>query len=179
MDIWSKRMLLFIVMVYMFGMMKLNYEVYRQTTWQATNGIKSTERIEATDKNTNEELDSEDSQKEVKIEEPKVVSLGEFRLTAYCSCSKCCGKWALNRPKDENGKEIVYGSTGERLLEGVSIAVDPNVIPYGSTVIINGNSYIAHDSGSAIKGNRIDVYHNDHQAAKEFGVQYAEAFIES
>lgn len=22
------------------------------------------------------------------------ISLGEFTLTAYCSCEKCCGKWA-------------------------------------------------------------------------------------
>ena len=37
----------------------------------------------------------------------KPVSLGSFKLTAYCSCSLCCGKWANNRPVDENGNEIV------------------------------------------------------------------------
>ena len=47
----------------------------------------------------------------------KPVNLGNFRLTAYCSCSLCCGKWANNRPVDENGNEIVYGSIGERLTE--------------------------------------------------------------
>ena len=50
------------------------------------------------------------------------VSLGEFKLTAYCSCSICCGKWAYNRPVDENGKEIVYGSIGERLQEATVMA---------------------------------------------------------
>ena len=35
--------------------------------------------------------------------EPEPVLLGSFRITAYCSCEKCCGEWAKNRP---NG--IVY-----------------------------------------------------------------------
>lgn len=105
------------------------------------------------------------------------VSLGNFKLTAYCSCSLCCGKWAYNRPVDENGNEIVYGSIGERLKEGYSIAVDPTVIPYRTEVVINGRTYKAQDCGGAIKGNRIDVYFEDHQAALNFGVQYAEVFI--
>lgn len=105
------------------------------------------------------------------------VSLGNFKLTAYCSCSLCCGKWANNRPVDENGNEIVYGAIGERLKEGYSIAVDPKVIPYRTKVIINGQIYKAQDCGGAIKGNRIDVYFNDHNDALEFGVQYAEVFV--
>lgn len=106
-----------------------------------------------------------------------LVSLGEFKLTAYCSCSKCCGEYALNRPVDENGEEIVYGALGERLVAGISIAVDPNVIPYWSEVVINGHTYIAHDTGGAIKENRIDVYFDNHQDALSFGVRYAEVFI--
>lgn len=105
------------------------------------------------------------------------VSLGEFKLTAYCPCEKCCGKWAFNRPIDEDGKEIVYGSIGERLQSGYSIAVDPSVIAYGTEVIINGHTYKAQDCGGAIKGNRIDVYFDSHQDALEFGVQYAEVFV--
>ena len=129
-----------------------------------------------TDKKTIEiEIDKEgDSDKAV-----KPVSLGNFKLTAYCSCSLCCGKWAYNRPVDENGNEIVYGAIGERLREGYSIAVDPSVIPYQTEVVINGHTYKAQDCGSAIKGNRIDVYFEDHQAALNFGVQYAEVFVVS
>lgn len=111
------------------------------------------------------------------IEIIEKISLGEFRLTAYCSCEKCCGEWALNRPKDENGKDIVYGSTGAALIAGISIAVDPAVIPYGSQVEINGHTYTAHDCGGAIKGNRIDVYFDTHEEAREFAVQYAEVFL--
>ena len=119
-----------------------------------------------------------ETDKEVDTEEAvQPISLGEFKLTAYCSCSKCCGKWASNRPVDENGKEIVYGSIGERLTEGYSIAVDPNVIPYRTEVVINGHTYKAQDCGGAIKGNRIDVYFESHDEALEFGIQYAEVFI--
>lgn len=107
----------------------------------------------------------------------KKKKLGIFKLTAYCSCEKCCGSYAKNRPVDKNGKQIVYGSSGEVLKEGISIAVDTKVIPYGTTVIIDGNEYIAHDTGGAIKKNRIDVYFEDHQKAVEFGVQQKEVFV--
>lgn len=111
--------------------------------------------------------------------EPKLISLGEFKLTAYCSCQKCCGKWALNRPLDENGNEIVYGASGERLFAGSSVAVDPSVIPLGTEIIINDNIYIAQDTGSAVKGNVIDVYFDSHEDAWNFGLQYAEVFVKA
>lgn len=99
------------------------------------------------------------------------INLGEYKLTAYCSCKKCCGKWADNR-----GPEVV-GAIGKVLTAGYSIAVDPKVIPYGSIVIINGKEYEAMDCGGAIKGNRIDVYFNSHEEALEFGVQYANVYL--
>lgn len=110
-------------------------------------------------------------------QEPELISLGRFKLTAYCGCRKCCGKYADNRPVDENGEVIVTGSIGVRLYAGVSIAVDPRVIPYHSQVVINGHTYTAHDTGGNIKGNRIDVYFDDHDEAWDFGTQYAEVFI--
>ena len=112
-------------------------------------------------------------------EQPKRISLGEFKLTAYCSCVKCCGFWANSRPIDENGNDIVIGASGERLYHGVSIAVDPAVIPYDSKVYIDGKEYIAHDCGGAIKGNRIDVYFDNHQDALDFGVQYANVEVDA
>lgn len=124
-----------------------------------------------------EEPEQIEVEQEPEKEEPKLVSLGDFRLTAYCSCQKCCGYWATVRPVDENGKEIVFGSSGEVLTAGVSVAVDTNVIPYGSELLINGTKYIAHDTGSGINGNCIDVYHDDHKKAVEFGLQYAEVFL--
>ena len=109
----------------------------------------------------------------IKKAENKKTTLGEFVLTAYCSCEKCCGKWALNRPKDADGNDIVYGASGSVLKAGVSVAVDPSVIPYGSKVYIDGVEYVAHDCGGAIKGSRIDVYFDSHEEALEFGKKTA------
>ena len=93
-------------------------------------------------------------------------SLGQFKLTAYCPCSKCCGKWAGG-----------ITSTGAMAKSNRTIAVDPSVIPYGSKVIINGQTYVAEDCGGAIKGHRIDIYHDTHSEALDFGVQYAEVYL--
>ena len=49
-------------------------------------------------------------------------------------------------------------STGVIAQEGKTIAVDPEIIPYGSIIKINGNEYFAEDYGGAIKGNRIDIF---------------------
>lgn len=49
-------------------------------------------------------------------------------------------------------------STGVIAEEGRTIAVDPDVIPYGSEVLIDGHIYIAEDCGSAVKGNVIDIF---------------------
>lgn len=50
------------------------------------------------------------------------------------------------------------------------IAVDPNVIPLGSTIHVPGyGTFVAGDTGGAIKGNRIDLHMEDLQAAFQFG----------
>lgn len=110
--------------------------------------------------------------------EPELVSLGEYRLTAYCGCSKCCGKWGENRPVDADGKPIVYTANQTIAKEGVTVAADINVLPYGTKIIIDGHQYIVQDRGGSIKGNRIDIYFESHQSALEFGVQHKEIFIE-
>ena len=50
------------------------------------------------------------------------------------------------------------------------IAVDPSVIPLGTRVNIAGyGTYIAADTGGAIKGNRIDIHFNTVQECLNFG----------
>ena len=139
--------------------------------------IERTTELKRTIKNDKITIEIETNKEDDTNQAIEPVSLGEFRLTAYCSCELCCGKWALNRPVDKDGNEIVYGAIGEKLSEGYSIAVDPSIIPYRTEVIINGHTYKAQDCGGAIKGNRIDIYFEDHQAALNFGVQYAEVFV--
>ena len=94
-------------------------------------------------------------------------SLGRFRLTAYCNCRKCNGKWA-------------YGPTksGVMPVEGITIAVDESVIPRWSKIRIGDHVYTAQDTGKHINGNRIDVFINDHNRASDFGIKYAEVYIQ-
>lgn len=52
------------------------------------------------------------------------------------------------------------------------IAVDPNVIPLGSTIYVPGyGEYIAGDTGGAIIGNRIDIHFESLDSAIQFGRQ--------
>lgn len=60
-------------------------------------------------------------------------------------------------------------STGLKAGYGV-VAVDPNYIPLGTKLYIEGYGYaVAGDTGSAIKGNRIDLGHDTRSAANKVG----------
>lgn len=98
----------------------------------------------------------------------KGTYLGTFSTTAYCNCSICCGQWA-GRPT----------ASGVMPQAGRTIAVDPKVIPLGTKVIINGNVYVAEDTGSAIKGNKIDIYHSSHSSASQWGRRTMEVYLAS
>ena len=89
-------------------------------------------------------------------------SLGVFKTTAYCPCFEC---------SEGYGNMTAIGTQAK---ENRTIAVDPNVIEYGTTLLINGNEYIAEDCGGAVKGNHIDIYFDDHEEATTYGVQYVE-----
>lgn len=61
-------------------------------------------------------------------------------------------------------------ASGTRVQEGRTIAVDPNVIPLGWWVYIEGVGFRrAEDTGGAIKGNKIDVYYDSLDQALNFG----------
>ena len=107
--------------------------------------------------------------------------IGYFKITVYCACSICCGKYAANRPVDANGNVIVKGAAGRVLVPQYSIAVDPKVIPLGKTVTFNGKTYRADDTGGAVKGNVIDIYSGtDHAEANRIASsmksQYANVY---
>lgn len=109
--------------------------------------------------------------------EPVLVDFGEFKITAYCPCEECCEQWAKNRPKDENGNLIVYTASGEIARQGVTIAADTNIFPFGTVLIIDGHEYVVQDKGGAIKGKRIDIFFDNHEDASNFGVRNANIFM--
>lgn len=91
--------------------------------------------------------------------------IGECTITAYCPCAECCGRWADG-----------LTATGLPAAPGV-VAVDPDVIPLGSTVIIDGQRYLAADTGSGVKGLHIDICMAGHEETAAFGVQSADVWI--
>ena len=105
-------------------------------------------------------------------------SLGDFTLTAYCPCVRCCGEWSAEHPSKVGTDYIQKTASGVIPAQGRTISVDTKLIPFGTAVVINGHEYIAEDRGGAIKGNTIDIYFDSHEEALEFGRQTAEVFIE-
>lgn len=91
--------------------------------------------------------------------------LNNVTLTAYSIDAASTGK---------TSEHPQYGMTfsGTKVSEGRTIAVDPKVIPIGWWVYIEGIGLRrAEDTGSAIKGNIIDVYFENPDYAKRFGLK--------
>lgn len=93
--------------------------------------------------------------------------VGEFTGTFYCPCDACNGGWGG------------MTATGAPMVVGETIAVDPSVIPLGSSVYIEfaradlqhlNGVYKATDTGGAIKGFRVDVLVENCTVAKAYGV---------
>jgi 3D (Asp-Asp-Asp) domain-containing protein len=107
-------------------------------------------------------------EKEVVVEvetEPIKYKTISVMATAYCPCSKCCGK--------TDG----ITATGIKAKEGRTIAADPKIFPYGTKILIDGNVYTVEDCGSAIKNNKVDIFFESHEKALNFGVQYLTAYV--
>jgi len=62
-------------------------------------------------------------------------------------------------------------ATGKEIKKGM-IAVDSKIIPLGTRIEIKDiGVFVAEDTGGKIKGNRIDIYFETKEEAKEFGRQ--------
>lgn len=94
--------------------------------------------------------------------------IGEFKITYYCPCEKCSGIW---------GTSIKAPCSDHKALPNHTIAVDPDVIPLGTEVLINGTVYVAEDVGSAVNGNTIDIFVESHDEAVNNGVDFMEVYV--
>jgi 3D (Asp-Asp-Asp) domain-containing protein len=94
-----------------------------------------------------------------------------WKITAYCSCVKCCGK--------SDG----ITASGKKASPNHTIAL--NWLPFGSKVQINGVPYVVEDRGAEShfgtyyhrKGPKnqvkhIDIYMASHNEARNFGVKF-------
>jgi 3D (Asp-Asp-Asp) domain-containing protein len=88
---------------------------------------------------------------------------------------KQASNFKVNGVKMQVGATAYYGdtitSTGVKPIVGRTIAVDPKIIPYGTKVYIPelDKVFIAEDCGSAIKGNRIDIYMDSFDECMKWG----------
>jgi 3D (Asp-Asp-Asp) domain-containing protein len=144
--------------------------IEQSTTQPIVEEIEPTETIET----TTEKVVESTTQKSI---EPKYIT---FRVTAYCACSKCCGKYALNRPLDENGNEIVVGAANKRLTSGVSCA---STLPFGTKINLDGYGTVVVQDRTAqwvvdkYGENIIDIYFDDHQVASNFECHYMKGVV--
>ncbi|RKP45459.1 DUF348 domain-containing protein [Cohnella endophytica] len=91
--------------------------------------------------------------------------LTNVTLTAYSAGVESTGK-----DVGDSGYGITF--SGSVVKEGRTIAVDPRVIPIGWWVYIEGIGFRrAEDTGSAIKGKKIDVYYDSEAHANRFGMK--------
>lgn len=97
-----------------------------------------------------------------------LVSLGEFKITHYC----CEGY-----PHICNNGDWTITATGTTPTPGRTIGVDPDIIPYGTEVVIEGQTYVAEDTGGGIGGRHIDILVGSHSEALELGIRHAKVYV--
>jgi 3D (Asp-Asp-Asp) domain-containing protein len=88
-----------------------------------------------------------------------------MEVTAYCACKKCCGPNAIGLTA--SGKDVTYN-------DGRFVAADTSVLPFGTKLVIPGYTekpVEVIDRGSAIKGNKLDVFFASHEDALHWGRQ--------
>lgn len=93
-----------------------------------------------------------------------------MRVTAYCPCEKCCGRYSDGRTACLH--KICHGD--------VFVAADKEY-DFGTEMIIagynNGEPVKVLDRGGAIQGNRVDVFFNSHEEAVNWGVRYIDVKV--
>lgn len=119
------------------------------------------------------EVSESDYQQEVisPYEEPaedyseNLTYLGEFTATAYCPCPICCGEYSSG-----------YTASGTLATEGRTIAC--NSLPFGTQVMIDGNTYVVEDTGWSPYGeNWLDIFFASHEAALAYGMRTVDVYL--
>lgn len=95
------------------------------------------------------------------------TTIDNCTVTHYCICKECCGK-------DPDHPDYGVTASGLYALPNITVAVDPDVIPLGSDVLVDYGDgeihyYVAADTGSGVAGNHIDLCVKDHETAQQLG----------
>lgn len=122
----------------------------------------------ALNKQYNEELAAEQKEAAEQAQKNQGRFLFEGNISFYCPNS-CC-----------NGSNSGITALGTPIVPWHTVAVDPNVIPLGSKLRIegfDGITFVACDTGSAIKNNKVDVAVSSHSEAMNLGRQYRNVYL--
>lgn len=123
-------------------------------------GIMAEPKAQRPENTTNKQPDKSESNGEEVGEWESV----KMRVTAYCPCSRCCGRYSDG-----------VTACGHKIRTGdIFVAADKRY-PFGTEMLIPGygNSQRVQvlDRGGVIKGNRLDVFFSTHEEALEWGVR--------
>lgn len=105
--------------------------------------------------------DQNTEKEETLIDTSQGTYLGRFKLTAYCTCSICCGKWA-------------GGGTASGAVPTPGRTVAMAGVPFGTKLSINGHIYTVEDRGTAY--GHVDILMGSHEEASQFGARYADVY---
>ncbi len=135
-----------------------------------TGAMLKNQEVEVRSCNTIEEIvvEEEPIEEETESNNQELFYLGDFRLTGYCDCPICQEEW------------VGTTALGVAPTEEWTIAVDPDIIPLGSYVYIEGFDHVfrAEDVGAAIQENHIDVFVGSHEECyDELYNRYAEVYL--
>jgi 3D (Asp-Asp-Asp) domain-containing protein len=129
-----------------------------QESWETV--TEDNQEKESAQEDTREETKQEESESTESETTGEATLLGTFKLTAYCSCAKCCGT-ANNTT-----------ASGTWPTAGRTVAMAG--LPFGTKLLINGSVYIVEDLGTPY--GHVDIYMNSHSEALGFGLQYAQVY---
>ena len=129
------------------------------------NAVSETSTSSDASTDTTNDIESPDAAEAQEAKASAEIYAGRFTTTAYCSCRKCC-RGGKNRTK-----------SGTVPQAGRTISADLRVFPLGTKLRINGVVYTVEDSGSGIRGNKLDIFFNSHSQALQYGKRSADVYI--
>ena len=100
-------------------------------------------------------------------------SVGQSEVDSYTYVAEVSAYTATD---DQCGKSDGITASGTHVQQGRTIAA-PSWIPFGTTVVINGVSYVCEDRGGFICDNRLDIYMDSRDDAVEFGRKEIEVTV--
>lgn len=93
-----------------------------------------------------------------------------MRVSAYCPCEKCCGKYADG-----------ITACGHKIRPGDAFVAADKRFSFGTEMIVpgynNDKPIKVLDRGGTIRGNHLDVFFHTHEQALRWGVKYIDVKV--